>query len=170
MEAELTPMMVEVDLMLGHGTMVVLELDADAVEPSVAAAGILADLDVPMRVVIGSFAGVAASMRVDEESVFVVAVPMGPGFAAVVSTGLEFDPRLVAFAAGLAVLESVPNVAESVFPLEDGSRMAGFESSKYFSGLEVGLGPEGGEVFPMEVGVVIDLLLVPDVELDAKNS
>lgn len=115
--------MVEADLVLVPVAMLVVGPDAVIAEPMGAVAENLAELDEPKGVVPQIFAEVVASMVVDEETVFVVAAPMGPG-ASVALVGLEVDPRLVAFSANLAVHKTVPRVAEIVFALEAESRMA----------------------------------------------
>lgn len=62
----------------------------------------------------------------EAETVCVMAVPMGPGAAAVAAAlvGLELDPKWVALAADFAARETVPRVAETVFALEVGPREA----------------------------------------------
>lgn len=146
-EAELRSKVVEADLVLVPVAMLVVEPDAVVAEPTVVVAGILAEPVEPRGVVPLVFAGVVAPMVVEAESVYEMAEPMGPGAVAAL-VDLEVDPKLVAFAADLAVHETVSRVAETVFALEAGpkmvehlsglvvaleadSRMAGFEGSKY---------------------------------------
>lgn len=122
-EAELRPKVVEAGLVLGPVAMLVVEPDAVVAEPMAAVAGILAEPVEPMGVALEISAGVVASMVVDDETVSVMAVPMGPEAAAAL-VGLEVDPKSIAFAADSAVHESAPRVAETVFALETGPRMA----------------------------------------------
>lgn len=169
-------MVVEADLMLGPGPAATLVVGPDvAAEPMMAVAGLLAELD-PKGVVLGLYAAVASKVA-DVDGV-VGAVPTGPGAAAF---GLEADPMLVPF----AVVESVPMLAELEFALEDGSRLyehglggvpapeedsmiAGFESCMHLSvlGAVLVLVPD---VIPKEVGMGIDLQLLPEPGLDAMN-
>lgn len=160
-EAELRPKVVEADLVIGPAAMVVVELDGVVAEPMVVVAGILMEPVEPKEVVLEIFAGVVAPMLVDAESLFAMAVPMGPGAA--VALVLEVDTKLVAFAVDLAAhervssvaepvaetvvaLEAVPRGAEHVFGLvlglEADSRMAELEGSKYLWGFEAVFGSE----------------------------
>lgn len=179
--------MVEADLVLGLVAMLVVEPDAVVAEPMVVVAGILAEPVEPKEVVSQTFAGVVAPMVDEAESVFVMAVPMGP-VASAALIDLEVDPNLVAFAADFEAHESVSRVAETVLALEAGprtdehlsglvlapeadSRMAGFEGSRYLWGFEAVLGFEQAGVSPKVAAVWTDLEAVPGaaLELDAKN-
>lgn len=140
--------------MLGPVTMLVVELAVEPVavvaEPMVAVAGFLAEPAEPREVALQVFAGFVVPMAAEAESLSVMAVPMeAEPVAALVH---EVDPKLVAFAAGVAAHECVPRVAEPVaeavvaleaapkvaehvsgfvLALEVDSRIAEFEGSKY---------------------------------------
>lgn len=96
------------------------------VEPTEAAAGLLAEV-VPKGVVLGLFAVVESTGVDEDEAEFAGALPRGPGAAAFALVGLELDPKLVALA-GYSVVATVPMVAELVFALEGGPRLGGHGS------------------------------------------
>lgn len=124
-EAELRPMVAEVELVLEPAAMLVGEPDVAAVaESMVAAVGVQAGPAEPKEVVLEVCVGVVASMVV----VPVMTVPMAPGAA---SVGLEVGPKVVAFAVYSVTRENAPKAAGDVFPLEADSRMADFEESRY---------------------------------------
>lgn len=134
-EAELRPMVAEVELVLEPAAMLVGEPDVAAVaESMVAAVEVQAEPAEPKEVVLEVCVGVVASMvvvpvvAVPVVAVPVMAVPMAPAAA---SVGLEVDPRVVAFVVYLATRENAPMTAGAVFPLEADSRMAEFEESRY---------------------------------------
>lgn len=118
-DAEQTSRVVEAALALGPGPTLVV--GPDVVEPTAAAAGLLAEV-VPKGVVLGLFAAVESTVVDDDEAELAVALPMGPGAAAFALVGLEADPMLVALAAYSAVA-TAPMVAELVFALEGGPRL-----------------------------------------------
>lgn len=183
---EQTSMVVEAGLVLVPGPILVVGPDVVVAEPTVAVAGLLAELAVPRGVALGLFA-VVASTVVDDEAESVVAAPTGPGAAAAFAfVGLEADPMLVLFAACLAV-ESVPMMAEHVLAPEGGSMLdehglgvvlapevdsmkSGFERSMHLSVLGAVFVPEGTDVIPKEAGMGIDLQLLPEAGLDATNA
>lgn len=189
-EAELTPKVVEADLVLGPVAMLVVVTDAVVAEPMAVVAGILAEPVESKEVVLGISAGVVAPIVADAWSRFVMAVPTGPVVAAALV--VEVDPKLAAFAADLAAHESVSRVAEPVaetvvaleagprmaehvseleLVLEADSRMAALEGSKYFWEVEAVLGSEKADLSPKVAVIGSDLEVVPGgvLELDAKN-
>lgn len=124
-EAELRPMVAEVELVLEPAAMLVGEPDVAAVaESMVVAAGVQAGPAESKEVVLEVCVGFVASMVVAP----VMAVPMAPGAA---SVGLEVDPKVVAFAVYSVTRENAPKAAGDVFPLEADSRMADFGESRY---------------------------------------
>lgn len=129
-EAELRPMVAEVELVLEPAAMLVGELDVAAVaESMVAAVGVQAEPAEPKEVVLEVCVGVVASMVVvPVMAVPVMAVPMVPGAA---SVGLEVDPKVVVFVVYLATRENAPKAAEAVFPLEADSMTVDFGESRY---------------------------------------
>lgn len=180
-DTEQTPTVVEADLALGPGATVVV--GPEVVEPTVAAAGLLAELAVPKGAALGVFAVVASTVA-DDEAGFAAAVPMGPGAFAFVA--LEADPMLVTMAAR-SVVETAPMVAELVLALEGGPRLdehgpgaglaprvdsmtAGSEGPMHLSALGAVLVPEGTDLVPKEAGMGIGLLLPPEAGLDATNG
>lgn len=185
-EAEMRPMVVEADQALQAVAMLVVVLDAVVAEPKVVADGILAEPVEPKGVEPVFFAGVVAPMVVEAENVAVV-VPMGPE-AAVALVGLEADPKLVAFVVDLVAHEGVSKVAETVFALEVGPRvaehlsglvlaleadprMADFEGSNYLWDFQEVPGFEPGDGSPMVAVQGTDLEKAPEAvfELEAKN-
>lgn len=118
-DIEQTSRVVAAVLALGPGP--TLAVGPDVVEPMVAAAGLLAEV-VPKGVVLGPFAVVESTVVDDDEAELAVALPTGPGAAALALVGLESDPMLVALAA-YSAFAAVPMVAELVFALEGGPRL-----------------------------------------------
>lgn len=182
-EADVTPRVAEVDLVLGPVAMLVLEPDAVVAEPMEAVAGILAELVEPRAVVLG----VVAPIVVDAEHPFLVVESMKPGVAAALP--LEVDPK---FAEGVTAHRIVSRrtepVAETVVALEVGSRMAEhlsgpvpapevdsrmaeFEESMYLWRAEAVLVPEKADVSPKVAVVGTDLGVAPGaaLEMDARN-
>lgn len=175
-DTEQTSTAVGAALALGPGATVVV--GPEVVEPTVAPAGLLAELAVPKGVVLGLFVVVASTVADDEAE-----LPMGPGAFAFV--GLEADPMLVTSAA-CSVVETAPMEAELVVALPDGPRLdergsgavlapqggsmtAGLEGPMHLSALGAVLAPEGTDFVPKEAGMGIDLLLLPEAGLDATN-
>lgn len=160
-EAVLKPKVVAAGLELGPVAMLDEEPDAVVAVPIELVVGVLAELVEPKEA--GIVAAVVSPMVVDADPLFVMAVPMGAGAAAV----FGLDSKLAAFAA----LEDVSRVADTVagdmVALEADSKIVELEGSSYLWEVEPVLGSVEADVSPKVAVVGTDLEVVPVAALDS---